>query len=67
MSSGEKPVQLGFKSYAPKQWPPYLSKMQKKEYEHTRCRGFRPDEIQRLKAFGLIGDKPGVPKGPFVQ
>ncbi len=61
----EKNVQLGFKSYAPHQWPA-LSKSVRKWHEHTRCRGFTPDELQRLKAFGLLEEKRAEKKGPFV-
>lgn len=64
MSLPEKNVQLGFKSYAPHQWPA-LSKHVRKAHEHTRCRGFTPDEVARLKAFGLLEAK-REKKGPFV-
>lgn len=46
---GRQQAQLGFKSYAPSQWPPSLSKGQKKFHEHTRCRGFTEEEVRFFK------------------
>ena len=34
---------LSFKTYAPNQWMPSLSKGQKKDHERIRCRGFTPE------------------------
>ncbi len=65
MSAPEKSQVLGFKAYQPRQWPPHLSKMQKKFHEHTRCRGFTPDELARIKIY-FKETKPEK-KGPFVS
>lgn len=65
MSLPEKGAAAGqsFKSYRPSEWGTFLSKQQKKEHEHTRCRGFTSDEIKRLMRFGLWDH----PKSPPVM
>ncbi len=67
MSAPEKNVVLGFKSYRANEYPPYLSKHQKKEFEHNRCRGPTPEEYQRLVQYGLEKKAGAPPKGAFVS
>ncbi len=65
MSLPEKQQTFASKGYAPHQWPA-MSKAVRKWHEHTRCRGFTPDEIVRLKAYGLLEAQRAEKKGPFV-
>lgn len=40
---------VSFKALAPDEWPA-MSKTVRKFHEHTRCRGFTPEEIRFFKS-----------------
>ena len=46
MSEPVKASYVSSKSFRPSEWPPYISKHQRNAYEHTRCRGFTPEEVK---------------------